>query len=51
MSADLTLASARADRDALADRTDVLDKVGVLRMLPDDAHVTTDAVASFYEVA
>lgn len=50
MSADLTLASARADRDALADRTDVLDKVGVLRMLPDDAHVTTDAVASFYEV-
>lgn len=50
MSSDLTLASARADRDALADRTDVLDKVGVLRMLPDDAHVTTDAVASFYEV-
>lgn len=35
MSTDLTLTSARADRDALADRTDVLDKVGVLRTLPD----------------
>lgn len=50
MSADLTLASARPDRDALADRTDVLDKVKVLRTLPDDMHVTTDMVATFYEV-
>ncbi|MBF6411006.1 GIY-YIG nuclease family protein [Nocardia farcinica] len=33
---DLTLAGARAERDALANRTDVLDKVGVLRTLPDD---------------
>lgn len=50
MSTDLTLASAREDRDALAGRTDVLDKVGVLRTLPDDLHVTTDMVAEFYGV-
>lgn len=50
MSADLTLANARAERDALADRTDVLDKVGVLRCLPDNVHVTTSEAATFYEV-
>lgn len=47
---DLTDTRARGDRDRLADRTDVLDKVGVLRTLPDDLHVTTDMVAKFYEV-
>ncbi|MET8648543.1 phage antirepressor KilAC domain-containing protein [Nocardia aurea] len=47
---DLTLTSARTERDALADRTDVLDKIGVLRALPDDMHVTTEMVAEFYEV-
>lgn len=50
MSTDLTLASARADRDQLADRTDVIDKVKVLRTLPDDFHVTTEMLAEFYEV-
>lgn len=45
---DLTLVSARDERDALAGRTDVLDKVGVLCTLPDDMHVTTDMVAEFY---
>ncbi|WP_334023928.1 phage antirepressor KilAC domain-containing protein [Nocardia terpenica] len=50
MSTDLTVASARAERDALAPRTDVLDKVGVLRTLPGDLHVTTDMVAEFYQV-
>ena len=49
MSTDLTTAP-RSQRDRLADRTDVLDKVGVLRMLPDDMHVTTDMVAEFYGV-
>lgn len=49
-SVDLTEASARAQRDVLAGRIDVLDKVGVLRCLPDDMHVTTDALAEFYEV-
>lgn len=47
---DLTSTSARADRDRLADRTAVLDKVGVLRTLPDDMHATTEMVAEFYEV-
>jgi phage antirepressor YoqD-like protein len=50
MSADLTLPDARSERDQLADRTDVLDKVGVLRCLPDEMHATTDMVASFFEV-
>ncbi|PSR64303.1 hypothetical protein C8259_08875 [Nocardia nova] len=31
-------------------RVDVLDKVGVLRTLPDDLHVITDMVAEFYQV-
>lgn len=47
---DLTLSSARGDRDALANRTDVLDKVGVLRTLPDDMHVAPQQVADFYGV-
>ncbi|OCB15126.1 phage antirepressor KilAC domain-containing protein [Mycobacterium intracellulare] len=50
MSADLTLPAARAERDELANRIDVLDKVGVLRTLPDDMHVTTTEAATFYEV-
>jgi hypothetical protein len=50
MNADLTLPTARAERDALADRTDVLDKIGVLRTLADDTHVTTEMVATFFEV-
>ena len=50
MRTDLTLPAARADRDRLADRTGVLDKVGVLQMLPDDMPVATDAVAGFYQV-
>lgn len=50
MSTDLTLMEARAERDRLADRTDVIDKVGVLQTLPDDMHATTDMVATFFEV-
>ncbi|TDK97446.1 hypothetical protein EI067_10260 [Mycobacterium paragordonae] len=50
MSTDLTLPAARAERDALADRTDVIDRVGVLRCLPDDIHATTPMVAEFYKV-
>ncbi|WP_016890143.1 phage antirepressor KilAC domain-containing protein [Mycobacteroides abscessus] len=50
MGTDLTLASARSDRDALVNRTAVLDKVGVLRCLPDDMHATTPMLAEFYEV-
>ncbi|MGU3650611.1 phage antirepressor KilAC domain-containing protein [Mycolicibacterium sp. A43C] len=47
---DLTTPHARTHRDGLAERTDVLDKVGVLRCLPDDMHVTTTEAARFYEV-
>lgn len=47
---DLTLPTARDERDDLADRIDVLDKVGVLTTLPDDMHVTTEMVAEFYGV-
>lgn len=38
-------------RSARLDLVNVLDRVGVLVMLPDDVHATTDAVASFYGVA
>lgn len=47
---DLTLPDARSERDQLAARTDVLDRVGVLRTLPDDVNVTTPMVAEFYGV-
>lgn len=46
---DLTTTAARAERDALANRTDVLDEIGALRTLPDDMHVTTEMVAEFYD--
>ncbi|MGB3602759.1 MAG: phage antirepressor KilAC domain-containing protein [Gordonia sp. (in: high G+C Gram-positive bacteria)] len=47
---DLTLPAARTERDQLAGRTDVLDKVGVLRTLPDDMNALTPMVAEFYGV-
>lgn len=47
---DLTAPAARGERDQLATRTDVLDKVGVLATLPDDMHVLTPMVAEFYGV-
>lgn len=47
---DLTLPTARSERDDLADRVDVLDRVGVLRTLPGNMYVTTDMVAEFYGV-
>lgn len=40
----------RTERDRFGDRVDVLDKVKVLRFLPDGWHVTTDLVANYYEV-
>lgn len=47
---DLTAPTERGKRDELATRTDVLDRVGTLRMLPDDMHVTTEMVAEFFSV-
>ena len=40
----------RADRDRYGNRTDVLDRVKALRLLPDGLHLTTDLVANYYEV-
>lgn len=48
---DLTLPAARGERDQLASRIDVLDKVSVLATLPDDMHCTAVQAARFYEVS
>jgi len=45
------LLEVRELRDRLADRTDVLEKVKALTLLPDDLHATIDMVASYYEVS
>jgi hypothetical protein len=37
-------------RSHYLDRTDVLDKVGLLAVLPDGIHATTEQVARFYDV-
>jgi|GEM_PF-3761672 len=47
---DLTVPAARAQRDTLAARTDVLDKVKVLSLLPDGMNLTTEQVATYFEV-
>ena len=47
---EIALTESRTLREQYADRTDVLDKVKALRMLPDDMHVTTEMVAAYYEV-
>lgn len=38
-------------RDSVLDRTDVLDRVKALSLLPDGMHVTTAMVAAYFEVA
>lgn len=47
---EIALTESRTLRDQYATRTDVLDKVKALSMLPDGVHVTTDMVAAYYEV-
>lgn len=47
---ELALTESRSLREQYADRTDVLDRVKALAMLPDSVHVTTDMVARYYEV-
>lgn len=47
---DLTADSSRGQRDALAGREAVLDKVKALELLPRTIYVTTEMVASYYEV-
>ncbi|MFE2326586.1 restriction endonuclease [Streptomyces sp. NPDC059385] len=45
------LLESRTMRTSVLERTDVLDKVKTLSLLPDGLHVTTAMVAAYYEVA
>jgi hypothetical protein len=47
---EIALTESRTLREMYVNRTDVLDKVKSLRMLPGDIHVTTEMVAEYYEV-
>jgi hypothetical protein len=47
---EVALTESRTLRDQYAGRTDVLDKVKALSLLPDGVHATTEMVASYYEV-
>jgi hypothetical protein len=47
---ELVLTESRILRDQTIARTDALDKVKALSLLPDGVHVTTEMVASYYEV-
>ncbi len=47
---EVALTESRTLRDQYAGRTDVLDKVKALSLLPDDMHTYTRAVAAYYEV-
>lgn len=50
MSTDLTTTGAWRERNQLAERVDVLDKVKELSTLPGDVYCSTTIVADFYEV-
>ncbi|MFJ9176865.1 restriction endonuclease [Streptomyces sp. NPDC102360] len=45
------LLESKSLRDSVLDRTDVLDKVKALSLLPDGMHVTTAMVAAYFDVA
>ncbi|MEU1478645.1 restriction endonuclease [Streptomyces sp. NPDC005760] len=47
---DSALLESRSLRDGVLDRTDVLDRVKALSLLPDGMHVTTAMVAAYFEV-
>ncbi|MDX3850419.1 restriction endonuclease [Streptomyces sp. AK02-01A] len=44
------LLESRTLRDGVADRTDVLDRVKALSLLPDGTHVTTAMIAAYFQV-
>lgn len=48
--AELALTESRTLRAQHSTRTDVLDRVKALSLLPDNTHATTEIVASYYEV-
>jgi hypothetical protein len=45
------LIESRSLRESVIDRTDVLDKVKKLVMLPDDLHISVEMAASYFEVS
>ena len=45
------LLESKSLRNSVLDRTDVLDRVKALSLLPDGMHVTTAMVAAYFEVA
>lgn len=47
---ELVLVESRTMRERTIDRTDALDKVKALALLPDGIHATTEIVAAYYEV-
>lgn len=49
-SSGIVLTESRTMRDRTIARTDVLDKVKALALLPDNLHATTEIVADYYEV-
>ncbi|WP_127357596.1 hypothetical protein [Actinacidiphila soli] len=50
MPPETALIESRALRDSVVGRTEVLDKVKALAVLPDGVHVTTQGVADYFEV-
>jgi restriction system protein len=48
---ELALVESKHLRDSVMDRSDVLDRVKTLSLLPDGMHVTTAMVAAYFEVA
>ncbi|MGX1882391.1 hypothetical protein [Streptomyces sp. NPDC055287] len=47
---EVTLLESRSLRDSVAERTETLDKAKALSLLPDGTHVTTQMVATYFEV-
>jgi hypothetical protein len=47
---EVVLLESRTMRDGVAERTEVLDRVKALSLLPDGMHVTTAMVAAYFEV-
>ncbi|MFC6596758.1 restriction endonuclease [Kitasatospora paranensis] len=50
MSVDAVLLESPTMRATVAGRVEVLDRVGALRLMPDDLHVTTEGVAGYFGV-
>lgn len=50
MSKSDSLIESKSLRESVIDRTDVLNKVKALTMLPDDLHITMEMTAEYYEV-